>query len=111
MDSTAEGATKTLYQMEQAFEDCRSEVSLYNKSKEFGACVNIRSTRALMLQESGRHHVLSHTFVLWARSSNQGKSEALATIWDNWGRFSSRALGIATPLPFLLCIQKLYLFS
>lgn len=50
MDSTADGATKTLYQMEQAFEDCRSEVSLYSKSKEFGACVSIRSTLALMLQ-------------------------------------------------------------
>lgn len=64
MDSTAEGATKTLYQMEQAFEDCRSEVSLYNKSKEFGACVNLRSALALMLQDSGRHYVLFHTSIL-----------------------------------------------
>lgn len=36
MDSTAEGATKKLYQMEQGFEDCQSEISLYNKSREFG---------------------------------------------------------------------------
>lgn len=34
--STAEGATKKLYQMEQAFEDCQTEISFYNKSREFG---------------------------------------------------------------------------
>lgn len=36
MDSTAESATKKLYQMDQGFEDCQSEITLYKNIGNLG---------------------------------------------------------------------------
>lgn len=82
MDSTAEGATKKLYQMEQAFEDCQSEISLYNKSREFGYVLMLEVHRPSHWRRAAKT-MCCPTDLFSEEGHHARDSEALATIWDN----------------------------
>lgn len=76
-----QGATKNYTKWNKLLKTVSQKQVQIIKVGNLGMCVNITSTLALILKESGKNHVLSHSSL--SKVTTPGNSEALATIWDN----------------------------